>query len=60
MFFGFSSAQDQPKWRFFSGLLLVLLQPSEVQFHLSLVRCSELTQLQVYSEQPSQAPMVEQ
>ena len=60
MFFRLPCAENQTEWRFFCGLLLVLLEPSEVQLHLALVCCSKLTMLQIYGQQPSQAAMVEQ
>src|SRR5207245_1730698 len=40
-------AQDEPNGRFLTGLHVVLLQPTEVQLHLSLVSRLKVSELQL-------------
>ena len=56
----FAGAEDDAEGGFFAGLLLVLGEPTEIQFHLALILCLEVAELEVDGDEAFQATMVEE
>ena len=56
----FASTKNEPEWRFFAGLLLVLGKPAEIKFHLTFVFGLEVAELELYGNEPTQMAVVKQ
>jgi len=60
MLSGFFCAQDQPQGCGFTGLDIMLFEPSQIEFHLAFIGSLKFPKLQVDGDQASQSTVVEQ
>ena len=60
LFFLLSGAEDDAEWRLLTGLLLILGEPAEVEFHLAFVFGLEVTQFQIDGDEAFEGAVVEE